>query len=127
MVRKHHVLFSRRTQESQEPTKCLRRNYWLMPPMEDEPHVALHQAISTVPVLDPHTAMRVHKTFEPVHEDYIATVYKLVRTIDEAIRHPRCTDLERGLGNLAMMALEMQVPFIKEGLVLDYGSSRNNR
>lgn len=99
-----------------ETTKCLRRNYWLMPPMEDAPHIALHKEISTVPLLDPHTAMRVHREFQPVQEDYVASIWAYIRCIDRAIRHPRAGELERRLGELTMFAVERQVPFIKEGL-----------
>jgi hypothetical protein len=119
MIRPHHTLFTRKTMESQETTKCLRRNHWLMPPLEDAPHTALHREISTVPLLDPHTAMRVHQYFEPVEGDYIASLYSLMRTIEASIRHPRAGGIEKGLGNLAVFALEEQLPFIRAGLVLD--------
>ena len=116
MVRKHHVMFTRKSQESLETTKCLRRNHWLMPPLEDPPHVALHQSISTVPLLDQHTAMRVHREFVPVEGDYIASMWSLMRTIESAIKHPRASEIEQGLGNLAVYAIERQIPFVKDGL-----------
>lgn len=118
MIRKHHVNFTKRTHESMETTRCLRRNHWLMPPLEDEPHTALHREISTVPLLDPHTAMRVHREFEPVAGDYIASIWAYMRTIERAIKHPRAGEIEKGLGNLAVYAIERQVPFIRQGLVL---------
>mgnify|MGYP000894121300 CR=1 FL=1 len=117
-VRKHHINFTRASHESMETTRCLRRNHWLMPPMEDPPHIALHQTISTVPLLDPHTAMRVHRTFEPVEGDYIASAWAYMRSIEQAIRHPRAGELEKRLGELSMYAIEQQIPFIKAGLVL---------
>lgn len=117
-VRKHHILFTRRTHDSQETTKCLRRNHWLMPPLEDGPHTALHRDISTVPLLDAHTAMRVHQFFEPVEGDYIASTYSLIRNIEQAIKHPRAGYIEKNLGELAVYAIESQVPYIKDGLVL---------
>lgn len=118
MTRKHHVLFTRRTQESMETTKCLRRNYWLMPPLDDQPHKELHRDISTVPLLDQHTAMRVHREFTPVEDDYIATMWSLIRTIDRAIKHPKASEIEQGLGNLAMIAIERQIPYVREGLAI---------
>lgn len=118
MVRRHHTLFTRRTQESMETTKCLRRNYWLMPPLEDAPHIALHREISTVPLLDQHTAMRVHREFNPVEGDYIASMWSLMRSIESAIKHPRASEIEKGLGNLAVYAIERQIPYVKAGLVM---------
>ena len=96
----------------------MRRNHWLMPPLEDPPHIELHKEISTVPLLDHHTAMRVHRDFEPVTGDYIASLWALCRSIDQAIKHPRAGEIERGLGNLAIYAIEQQVPFISDGLAL---------
>jgi hypothetical protein len=90
-----------------------------MPPLEDAPHNALHRSISTVPLLDPHTAMRVHQYFEPVVGDYIGSMYSLMRSIESSIRHPRARELEKGLGNLAIFAIESQVPFVRQGLVVD--------
>ena len=119
MVRKHHVNFTRRVHESMETTRCLRRNHWLMPPLEDPSHVALHKEISTVPLLDPHTAMRVHREFEPVEGDYVASIWAYLRTIERAISHPRAGHLEKSLGALTMYAVERQIPFIKEGLALN--------
>ena len=87
-----------------------------MPPLDDPPHIALHKEISTVPLLDQHTAMRVHRNFEPAEGDYIASLWRLAREIDQAIKHPRAGEIEKGLGNLAIYALECQVPFIKDGL-----------
>jgi hypothetical protein len=117
-VRKHHVIYSRRSQESLETMKCLRRNHWLMPPLEDPPHVELHRAISTVPLLDHHTAARVHREFEPVEGDYIASMWSLMRTIEQAIKHPRASHIEKGIGNLAVYAIEQQIPFVREGLAI---------
>lgn len=89
-----------------------------MPPLEDPPHIALHRDISTVPLLDHHTALRVHRNFEPVIGDYVASIWSLMKTIEQEIKHPRASEIEQGLGNLAIQALERQIPYVKEGLVL---------
>ena len=102
--------------EAVPPLKCLRNNHWNKPPLEDAPHIALHKEIATVPLLDQYTAQAVHREFYPVEGDYIGTLYSLVRTIDQALKHPKVSDLQRVVGHLTMMALELQVPFIREGL-----------
>lgn len=117
-IRPHHTQFTQRTMEAVPALKCLRNNHWNKPPLEDQPHIQLHRDIATVPLLDQYTAQRVHSMFVPVEGDYIGTLYSLVRTIDEALKHHRVTELERGVGQLTMQALEMQVPYIREGLYL---------
>lgn len=87
-----------------------------MPPLDDPPHIELHKTISTVPLLDHHTAMRVHREFNPVEGDYIASMWSLMRTIEQAIKHPRAGEVEKGLGNLAVYAIQQQIPFVKSGL-----------
>jgi hypothetical protein len=104
--------------EAIPPLKCLRENHWNKVPMFDAPHIALHKAIATVPLLDQYTAQAVHREFVPVEGDYIATLYSLVRTIDQSLKHPKVTELQRDVGQLTMQALEMQVPFIREGLAV---------
>lgn len=117
-VRPHHTQYTRKTMEAVPPLKCLRNNHWNKPPLEDAPHIALHKEIATVPLLDQYTAQAVHREFYPVEGDYIGTLYSLVRTIDQALKHPKVSDLQREVGHLTMMALELQVPFIREGLAV---------
>jgi hypothetical protein len=115
-IRPHHTQFTQATMEAVPALRCLRNNHWNKPPIEDAPHIALHNFIATVPLLDQYSAQRVHRDFVVVEGDYIATLYSLIRTIDQSLRHHRTTELERNVGSLTMQALEMQVPFIKEGL-----------
>lgn len=114
----HHVLFTRKLHEAQEPTRLLRQNNWLIPPIEHEAHKALHVAVATVPPLDHFMAPRVYRAFYPVPDNYLASMDRLCFAIEEATQHPRVGYVERGIGMLAIHAIELQKPFIREGLVL---------
>jgi len=114
----HHVVFTGATQNSQPATAEIRSNKWLRPPLQWIAHRAIHEVVATVPVLDHYTADRTLRLFEPKPNDYIGTVYNLMFAIEEAIQHPKTQIIERGLGELAIAALEIQIPYIKDGLIL---------
>jgi hypothetical protein len=115
---KHHIIFTRETQSSQKATKTLRASRWLIPYIEHDPHKELHRAVATVPVLDHFMAERVLANFSPVRNDYLATMDELMFCIEDAMQHPRVKVIERGIGELAIAAIDLQKPFIKEGLIM---------
>lgn len=115
--RRHHILFTQNTWESQDTTRALRRLPQLIVPLHDDEHNALHQAISTIPLLDHNTARRVQKDYLPIRDDYIGSMFSLMSCISDAIRHPRVGEIERGLAQLAVHAVELQLPFIREGML----------
>lgn len=112
----HHILFTRRTWVSQESTKRLRQNRWLIALIDPDSHRALHQAIATVPVLDHYMAERVNRDFMPVRGDHLRTMDELCFSIDSATRHPKAGVIERGIGQLVIEAVQLQKPFVAEGL-----------
>lgn len=114
---KHHILFTRETQCSQKATKALRVSRWLIPLIEHDPHKDLHRAIATVPVMDHFMAERVLANFSPVRNNYLATMDDLMFCIEDAMQHPRVNIIERGIGELVIAAIDMQKPYIKEGLI----------
>ena len=116
MSRGHHVLFTRPTWSSQETTKHLRNHHWLIVPLHNAEHQALHNAVTTVPLLDHQTAKRVDRDYHPIRGSYIGSVFELMHVIEDAFKHPRASELEKALGQLTVHALEMQIPFIREGL-----------
>lgn len=115
-IRPHHILFTKRTWRSQGDTSALRSNPSLIVPMYDNPHAALHREVFTVPLLDHRTANIVNRDYRPAG-NYIASMNRLMSVIDEVGRDPRCGQIERDLGQLAIQAIEIQIPFIKEGQV----------
>lgn len=110
--RRHHTLFTRATWDSQESTRLLRRLPQLIIPMHDEEHKALHDSIVTVPLLDHRTARNVYNEFQPVQGNIIGSLNILMRVIHEESRGR----VERELGAVVIHALELQIPFIREGI-----------
>lgn len=115
-VRNHHALFQRTAWDSSLPTKKLRQHPSLITPMELDFEVALHEAVSTVPLPDPYTALKAYREFQP-GSTYIGSIMNLMTAIDVAVRHPRCSRLEKDLGGLTIYALQLQIPFIREGQI----------
>lgn len=114
---KHHVQFPRALHEAHPDTKDIRRNQWLIPEIDIDVHTALHGLIAIVPVLDRYTAARVRRDFVPIKGSYIGSIHELMSTIDEASRHPKAGPIEFSNAQVAIHALELQIPFIREGLI----------
>lgn len=52
-----------------------------------------------------------------VRGDYIRSIESLMFEIEDKTKDRRVTSLEAGVANLAVHALELQLPFIREGLI----------
>ncbi len=113
----HHVCYTGATWDANPSTRKIRANQWLKVPITLETHAEIHRQVATVPVLDHYTADRVLRDFHPVRGDYLATISDLMFCIDEAIKHPKSRIIERGIGELAIAAFEIQIPLIKEGMI----------
>lgn len=113
-VRRHHLLFTKNTWNSQQPTMRLRQEPSLIVAMYDEPHQALHDEISTVPVLCHRSAQIVQQRFRH-HDDHFKAIDGLLRLIDETTRSYRAGEIERELGQVVINAISLQLPYIREG------------
>lgn len=82
-------------------------------------HTALHSEVTIVPPLDRFTAGRVLRDFYPVRDQHVKTMEELMRSIEGAIKHPKTNDLERMNAQVAVHAIEMQIPFVKEYLITE--------
>lgn len=114
---KHHVLFYKAQHRAMEDTKVLCENKWLKPRIDTDVHTILHNEVVMVPVPDMHMAQRVRRDFEPVPGDYLASIDAYCFAIQEAQRCAKAGELERRIGDLVIMAVQMQKPFINEGLI----------
>lgn len=116
-VDRHHVCFPRLVHEANKDTKEIRRNRWLIPPLVRIGHTALHDEVTIVPPLDRFAAQRVNRDFVPVRGDYIRSVEALMFAIEDAIQHPKVRAIEIENAQVAIHALELQLPFIREFIV----------
>lgn len=110
----HHTLFCGSPWESMPQTRKLRRLPSLIVPMDKQVEEALHQEISTIPVLDHFTAVHTYNNYE-ASNTYIGSIHNLMRAIEIGSNHRKSTRLEKQLAQLTIYALELQVPFIREG------------
>lgn len=116
----HHILHSKRQWRAQEPTRELRENQWLKPPLYDDAHDRLHRAVGVVPLPDHAFAESILNRFKPVYGDYFASVDNLLFAIEGAAIGRHIDGIQRELGHLMIQAIDLQKPFIKEGIV--YGN-----
>lgn len=114
----HHILFNRRSWEATDTLKELRQDKRLITPLDPDTHRELHQAVSHVPPLSYHIARRALYTLSQFDytDNPIEAADQLQLSIDEAMRHPRADTIERGVGELALLALELQKPFFEPNM-----------
>ncbi len=114
---RHHILFPRKLHEAHPDTRSLRRQPLLIPNLAILGHVALHNEIGMVPPLDRFTAGRVLNDFYPVRDRHLETIDELMLSIGRAARHYQTGNIERINAEVAIQAIELQIPFIKEYLI----------
>lgn len=112
---RHHVLFNKREWESRPQYKELRENSGLIVPIDRDIHNELHRSITQVPVLGYYGIMAVHKEFYR-GRTHLQTIDNLMFSLERAQEHPRLSEIEKGLAGLALQAIELQRPFIIEGI-----------
>lgn len=112
----HHVLHEAWAWDSFKAAKQLRDVRSLIPRIPRDIHTDLHEACPHVPILGAHALLGVQRHFEPTGF-VLDDMDGLMSAIEKASRNPRAHMLERDLAGLAIEAIELQRPFIKEGLI----------
>lgn len=113
---RHHLLFPRVMWEAQKPVKELRQNPGLVLPLERDVHDSLHRHIGLVPVLNFMLAEQVLDRFEP-DEDAMRTVDNLLLCLNGVAWHHRTHPVEHQLLQLTELAIDLQRPYVKEGML----------
>lgn len=114
-MERHHVLYNRYAYTANKDLAALREDKRLIVPLEHDTHAELHREISHVPPLSYHMARHVLRAYSEFEADsYLHNVENLQRSIEGAMKHPRADGIERGLGELAVHALDMQKPFLDD-------------
>lgn len=80
-------------------------------------HEHLHRYTTPVPPLGVYALQRVVRDFKP-SRDVFQSIDNLMTSIEGAANHPKAHALERELAYIAIDAIDLQRPFIKEGLIL---------
>jgi hypothetical protein len=113
----HHILFNKEEWSLRPEGMYLRNIPELVPRLDyNIHHDQLHRSCPAVPMLGYHALARVASRFKPVPGDTLASVDKLAISIESSLRHPKTHEIEREQGRLAIWALELQKPYLKEGI-----------
>ena len=115
---KHHILHHRKLHEANPDSKLLRNALGMIAVMEVFAHRELHEACPGVPPLDLWTAQRTRANFRPA-QDPLKAIDNYLLAVQTAIKSPKNHPIERELAELNMLAVELQIPFIKEGLIYE--------
>lgn len=115
-LERHHELFDRKTWSSRPELAALRGDAQLIVPLEHDVHRELHANITYVPSLSLYVARAALGAFgEYGHTpDHLLATERLQAAIEEAVTHPKTDRIEREVGLLAVHALDLQKPYIKE-------------
>lgn len=117
----HHILHHRQEWRLRPDGLRLRENPVLIPVIPREVHNAIHANVPSVPLLGFHALRRVAREFEPVPGDTLTSMENLMDAMEVARRDPRAHPIEKDLAELAIEAVDLQRPYIREGLE-DYGT-----
>lgn len=113
----HHILHDRLEWSLRDDANKIRELPPLKPRMDIEVHRALHKSCPSVPLLGRHALNLVRRDFYP-SRDTFASLDDLFFAIENAGRHPKAHSVERNLASLVIGAIELQIPFIREGIIL---------
>lgn len=111
----HHIVNNRLEWSLRPEAKQLRETPSLIPRLERPLHEQIHRDTPAVPLLGYHTLRRTLNTFEPTN-DTLETMSNLMLSIEDASLHTKAHYVERELAMLAVYAIDLQRPYIKEGL-----------
>lgn len=113
VIDRHHVLFEHSTYRSNQWGNRLRGIPSLIPKLDRDAHEALHRDCPSVPMLGHQALARTVQCFEPTGNTF-TDIDRLQGALERATRGSH--DIERGLAELAVMAIDLQKPYIKEGI-----------
>lgn len=114
---KHHVLFNRQEWRLRPEATKIREHPSLIPSLPREVHEDLHQNCPAVPPLGYYALVRVAKLWYP-SRNTLQSMDELTYAVGEAIQHPSAHEQERKLGNLVIEGINLQRPFIEDGLAI---------
>lgn len=88
----------------------------LVVPLDHATHAALHETLETVPSPSYRLGNLAMQLYRDNPDDHVRSVTNLMRSFDEASRNPRLKRMEYEVGQLIVACLEIQLPFIREGM-----------
>ena len=113
----HHPIHNRLEWTLRPEAQYIREHPTLLFPMEIPLHQELHQKCPTIPLLGVHALQQVVRIWKP-SQDKLQSIDNLQFAIERAGNHPRAHEVERSLGQLAIHAIDLQKPYLRESLGL---------
>ena len=111
-------MFYRKLHEATPVHKMFRaKQLGLVALMGADEHRALHSAVPGVPVLDIFAQQRVASIYKPTH-NILDNMELYMLAVEEAMASPKSHSIERQVASLAIHAVDLQRPFVREGLIL---------
>lgn len=117
---RHHILHLRQEWTLRSNAERLRESPPLVPEIPRDIHEEIHANVPPVPLLGHHALAHIVKAYEPVRGDTLTSMDNLLFAMEAAARHERAHPIERNLAELAIQAVDLQRPYIREGL--SYGT-----
>lgn len=111
----HHVLHYKKEWTLRDQAKDIRNYPSLIPTIPRQVHEEIHRNVPPVPLLGYHALMRVQRDWVR-DRDTMQSIDNLLIAIEGASRHERAHPIERELALLAMEAIDLQRPYLKEVL-----------
>jgi len=109
----HHLLTERCAWEARPESKRLRRQGGLIVKMAQEPHTALHNACTAVPIPNVYMLRGIARAYER-QPRVLDSLDNFCFAVEEAAQHPKAIDIDKRLGDIMIDSIRMQIPFIKE-------------
>lgn len=104
---KHHILHNKVEWSARPQSKKLRESPPLVPLIDRDVHNELHRIAPAVPLLGYYALNRVAALYEP-QPTTIGSIDNLLASILEASKHRKAHQVERGIADLAIQAIEIQ-------------------
>jgi hypothetical protein len=111
----HHILHNRQEWELRPEARRLRGARTLMPELDRRVHDEIHAVCPPVPLLGYYALRLIEQNFEE-GRNTLQSMDNLMHAIDLSAAHPKTHYIERGMADLAIQAIELQRPWIADGM-----------
>lgn len=112
----HHIVFNRQEWTLRPKARAIREHPSLIVNMPRALHNEIHATCPAVPLLG-YAALDIVQTNWDPDPNHLKSMDNLLFAIDTVSIHPKAHQIERALAQLAGQAVELQRPYIIEGIV----------
>lgn len=109
----HHVMFPNRLWRTQSILRTIKDDIGLKIKMPRDVHTNLHEHVPIVPPLDNFMATRAYDGYVPMYSNPVRSIENFMMSIERVVAMPSLSKIQKDIGNVAINALEAQIPFIK--------------